>query len=470
MKELVVPIKGMHCRACEITLEDRLGALPGVSKVEVSLKSKAATIYSKSLPSTTTIQDTLKDAGYDLGYDSQPWFSHSLKDYENVVYGIALIVIVAMIFSVFNVSGLANFGSDGKTAQLVALLVGLTAGVSTCMAMVGGLVLGLSARYAEKHPQASPIQRFRPHLFFNLSRVVSFFILGGLIGLVGTMFSLRGPLLGLLTIFVGVVMLILGLQLTGVFPRLNNASITLPSGLAKVLGVKRRGVKEYSHGNAMALGTLSFFLPCGFTQAMQLYAISTGSFTQGALIMGLFAIGTAPGLLSVGGLTSVVTGRFAKRFFKIAGVAVVAMAIYNFNNGYNLTGWPRPFSHPTQQKVTTNGSSTITKAALPKGLENSSPATGQIASANILKTSFKVKSDIVPSTFEIKAGQSYTLEVDAKEDGVGCMSTIMIPGLVNEPQFIKGGKTNKLSFMAKKPGTYKITCAMGVQRGTINVI
>ena len=64
--------------------------------------------------------------------------------------------------------------------------------------------------------------------------------------------------------------------------------------------------------------------------------------------MGLFAIGTMPGLLGVGGLTSVVDGQAAKRFFRVAGVAVMAMAILNISNGYNLSGLPRPLVRAAQ--------------------------------------------------------------------------------------------------------------------------
>ena len=113
---------------------------------------------------------------------------------------------------------------------------------------------------------------------------------------------------------VGVVMLILGLQLTGVFPRLQSFSFTLPKSVARVFGIKDDG-KEYSHRSTMITGALTFFLPCGFTQAMQLYAVSTGSFTQGFLIMGLFALGTSLGLLGVGGLSSIFKGKKAKLFF-----------------------------------------------------------------------------------------------------------------------------------------------------------
>lgn len=470
MKELVVPIKGMHCRACEITITDRLEELPDVKKAEVSLKSKTATIYANHLPPTSVIHKAIQKAGYDIGYDEKPLVSKNPNDYINVLLGIGLVVWVGVMFQYFNINDLSSFGANGKTGGTMALIVGLTAGFSTCMALVGGLVLGLSARHAEKHPSAGPAQKFRPHLFFNLSRIVTFAFLGGVIGSLGSFLSLRGPALGLLTIFVGIVMFLLGLQLTEIFPRLSNGGLTLPSGLAKKLGLQNRRQKEYSHKNAAILGGLSFFLPCGFTQAMQLYAISTGHFTSGALVMGLFAIGTTPGLLAVGGLTSVVTGDFAKRFFKVVGVAVVAMALYNIGNGYNLTGWPKPFAKPvvviTQPQPKANPLPALYEKENQKPVDtNNTPPKD-----HTLRTVFYVKKDIFPNKFTVKAGEEYTLEVDAKEDGAGCMSTIMIPGLVDQPQYIKGGATNKLTFTAKRQGNYTITCAMGVPRGTITVM
>jgi sulfite exporter TauE/SafE/plastocyanin len=333
----------------------------------------------------------------------------------------------------------------------MALLVGLTAGFSTCMALIGGLVLSVASKYAENHPAETPLQKFRPHLIFNLGRIVSFVVLGAVIGAIGSAFSLKGSMLGFLSIIVGVVMLVLGLQLTEAFPRITKG-LTLPSGLAKKLGIKQRGEREYSHKNAFMMGAVTFFLPCGFTQAMQLLAVSTGSPVQAAIIMGAFAIGTSPGLLSLGGLTSVVKGAFAQRFFRIVGVIVVAMAIINLSNGYTLMGLSRFFENI---KLPTS-SQTVTR-------EDSS------AGSVILNTTFKLNEDISPSTFTAKVGQKTTLLVDVQENGQGCMSTIMIIGLDDTPQYLKKGEKIELTFTATEPGKYTIACAMGIPRGTITV-
>lgn len=51
---------------------------------------------------------------------------------------------------------------------------------------------------------------------------------------------------------------------------------------------------------APVVGALTFFLPCGFTQSMQLLALGSGSPVQGGIIMAAFALGTLPVLLAVG--------------------------------------------------------------------------------------------------------------------------------------------------------------------------
>jgi sulfite exporter TauE/SafE/copper chaperone CopZ len=445
-RELEIPIKGMNCRSCEAHIAAKLKALPEVTGARVSLRTKSAIVTARQLPSETAIAEAVQAAGYEVGYDSSPLFSKDVRIYKDVLIGLVAVGLLFLLFSTLGLGRVAEVSTNGASAGTVALVIGLTAGFSTCMALIGGLVLGISSKYAEKHPSATALEKFKPHLYFNLGRIVSFLTLGGLIGLLGAALQLKGSLLGLLTVAVGVVMLLLGLQLTGLFPRLKT-SFALPSSMHRFIKTRPGDESDYNDWGSFWLGTITFFLPCGFTQATQLFAISTGSWTSGALIMGMFAIGTTPGLLSIGGLTSSVKGGFAERFFRVAGVIVVAMAVVNLSNGYNLLGAQRIFSKaetPTSQKA----------SKLP-------PTT--------LNTVYTLEEDIVPSTFTAKVGQPTTLIVDVKEDGEGCMSTIMIMGLDDNPQYLKSGKKLSLTFTPKKPGTYQIACAMGVPRGTVRV-
>jgi sulfite exporter TauE/SafE/copper chaperone CopZ len=458
MEQQTFPIKGMHCQSCEVLITEELESLPDVQKADVSLRTKTATITAKNLPPHAAVERAVKAAGYEIGYDEKPAVSRDKRVYKDVAIGFAVVAILLILFTKLGLGDVANINMNGASVGLVALMIGLTAGFSTCMALIGGLVLGISSRHAEKHPTASPMQKFRPHLFFNLGRITSFVVLGGVIGALGAAFQLKGSLLGLLTIGVGLVMLMLGLQLTEVFPRLKG-SLSLPSRIGRLIGIKKHEGREYSHKDSFLLGAATFFLPCGFTQAMQLFAVSTGSWVSGALIMGMFAIGTAPGLLSIGGLTSVVKGVFAQRFFRVVGVVVVAMALINFTNGITLLGVKNWF--PQDTAATSAGQVTETSDATSSQPTNSEPV--------VLRTTYTEAKDIVPSKFTVKVGQPVTLEVDVKDDGFGCMSTIMVIGLDEKPQYLKAGKTLKLTFTPKKAGTYEIACAMGIPRGSIKV-
>lgn len=447
-----VPIKGMHCASCELLIAEELEAIPGVESAQASLKTNSATVVSMQRVSDAAIADAVEAAGYEVGIETgkKPLLTRNRRIWKDVAIGAALVVALILIFKIFGIDKLLATSTNSSSTGTMALLIGLTAGFSTCMALIGGLVLSVASKYAENHPTETPLQKFRPHLIFNLGRIVSFVVLGAVIGTIGSAFSLKGSMLGFLTIIVGVVMLFLGLQLTEAFPRITKG-LTLPSGLAKKLGIKQRGEREYSHRNAFLMGAVTFFLPCGFTQAMQLLAVSTGSPIQGAVIMGAFAIGTAPGLLSLGGLTSVVKGVFAQRFFRIVGVIVVAMAMINLTNGYTLMGLNHVFSNfklPAKSQTTTKQDSS-----------------GSV----ILNTTFRLSEDITPSTFTAKVGQKTTLLVDVQENGQGCMSTIMIIGLDETPQYLKQGEKIELTFTPTSTGDYTIACAMGIPRGTITV-
>ena len=583
MKKITVPIRGMHCKSCEILVEGNLKKIQGVHRAEVSYKTGKAEVFCDHAPHGETIREAVQKAGYDVGEkDKLGWISKDMNDYYNLFTGA---IILGVLYFLVRYFGLLSIGVNTQSTNLLIVpLVGLIAGVSTCMALVGGLVLGLSARHAELHPETSVMEKFRPHIYFNLGRILGFGVFGGIIGYLGSIIRLSIGTLGLMTILVGAVMIFLGLKLVEIFPILKDRSLSLPKGVSKLFGLHDEQ-KEYSHTHALVTGALTFFLPCGFTQAMQLYAVSSGSFIQGALIMSLFALGTAPGLLGIGGLASVFKGKQAKIFFSAAGVAVIFLGWVNIANGCQLVfqkgttnngsaitdsaevqeirmtqgnnGYtPNIFTVQKGKKVrwiitstnpfTCASSLVVPKYGISKYLEKgeniiefvptesgeisfscsmgmyrgkinvvegvASPADNtqgrtqptQVAVAaqgascgaggcgcggggprrdidtnptapinnnnqQLISATYTLSQDIVPNKFVVKRGTPVKFEVDVKENGQGCMSTLMVPGLYNTPQFLQGGKKMVLAFTPDKEGDYRITCAMGVPRGVITV-
>ena len=582
MKKITIPIRGMHCKSCEILIEGNLKKISGVHNVDANYKTGKADIFYNSLPPKESVQEAIKNAGYDIGAkENLGWISKDMDDYYNLFTGAIILTVLYVLARQF---GLFTIGVNTQSPGLmVALVVGLVAGISTCMALVGGLVLGLSARHAELHPEISAMEKFRPHLYFNLGRIVGFGILGGIIGYLGSMFKLSIGTLGIMTIMVGGVMIFLGLKLMEIFPRLKNTTIALPKNISKFFGLHKEQ-KEYSHTNSFITGALTFFLPCGFTQAMQLYAVSSGSFIQGAAIMSLFALGTAPGLLGIGGLASVFKGKQAKIFFSAAGMAVILFGSFNIANGSQLAfqkqvavnnvqaeidgiqeirmtqgdrGYsPNTFTVQKGKKIrwiitSTNPYNCASSLVVPKygiskylekgeniiefvptetgeipfscsmgmyrgkikvidgavnaadNIQGSAPPSQVVArgagcggsgggcggcgggvqknidsnvtapinnnNEQLILASYTLSQDIVPNRFQVKKGIPVKFEINVKENGQGCMSTVMVPGLYNSAQYLQGGKKMVLAFTPDKAGEYEITCAMGVPRGVITV-
>lgn len=604
MNTTAIPIKGMHCRSCELLIEGELCAIQGVKNVNVSQKKGLAEIQYEGNLNYEAVSTAVQNAGYTIGQsEKKPWITKEFHVIEQIVTFLFLIGVGYFLLNVFDIKISTPAISNHPSSLLVVLLIGLTAGFSTCMALIGGLVLGVSARFAEKHPLATPLQKFKPHVFFNAGRILSYILFGAVIGLAGSFFQLTGFSLGLLTIIVSLVMLLMGMQLTGISPRLEDVKITLPVGIARRLGIHKQQNGEYTNTNASVMGALTFFLPCGFTQAMQLYAMTTGSPLSGALIMGVFAVGTAPGLLGVGGLTSIVKGAFAQSFFRIAGVVVVLLSLFNLNNGLNLSGinplylnltgasnvlaaadttaqlengtqiirmtqdargynpnafivtkdipvrWiidsidpntcaasiyadkigVKTLLHPGENVIEFTpkdagtirftcsmgmfaGTITVVENGNPKTTEASQKENAKILGANInqgkpggscgsggcgcgggtkpnsnnpqitpvkaktanglqiIKTTYTYNQDISPNAFTVKANTPVRMEIDVKDNGSGCMSTIMIPRLVDNPKFLQKGETIVFEFTPASKGDYPITCAMGVPRGVIQVI
>ncbi len=443
MHQKIVPIRGMHCRSCELLLEDAIGGVQGVAKVKVDFRKGRATIeHGADIPSQNEIESAVKQAGYAVGEPGKlPWITKDRTDWRYIIFGVGFL---AILYYALRGTGLLDFSLDEKEVTTTfALLLGLVAGVSTCMALVGGLILGVAARHAELHPEATAWEKFRPHLFFNAGRVLGYALLGGLLGLLGGVLQLSGGLLAFLTLAVGAVMIVLGIKLTNLSPRISATSFTLPSSIARFLGLSEHQ-KEYSHKASMFTGALTFFLPCGFTQAMQLYAISTGDFKTGAIVMGAFALGTVPALLGIGGLSSIMKGARARIFYAIVGILVIAFGVYNIQSAMAVL-----------PVVTSSNNAEINYTPVDQGTDQQN--------AQVIKMT-QSASGYSPSTLRVKAGVPVRWVITS-ESSFTCASSIVVPSLGIRTSLKKG--ENVIEFTPKEKGSIPYSCSMGMYRGVI---
>ena len=116
-----------------------------------------------------------------------------------------------------------NLGIGGNATPITGLIIGLIASVSSCLAIVGGLVLSLSAKISQDN-----VSDTKTFVLFHIGRLVSFAILGGILGSAGIAFGVNFTVTSILGIVASLVMLILGLNLMGIFAK---NKVTLHSGL-----------------------------------------------------------------------------------------------------------------------------------------------------------------------------------------------------------------------------------------------
>ncbi len=247
-------------------------------------------------------------------------------------FNIAIPIAAAFIalFIVLQKLGIVNLVNSGDVSYGTAFVIGLIASVSTCMAVVGGLVLSMSANFAKEG------DKVKPQVLFHIGRLVAFFVLGGVIGALGSVFQLGATGTFILGLVVAVILLILGINLLDIFPWAKKLQPTLPAFMGKHV----QKLKTINHTlTPVLLGIATFFLPCGFTQSMQIYTLTTGSFFEGAMTMFVFALGTLPvlALLSFSSL-GVYTKARSGVFFKTAGLIVIFFGIFNLLNALAAYG------------------------------------------------------------------------------------------------------------------------------------
>ena len=317
MQNYTLHVSGTHCASCKILIEDILVDQDIVKGVHVNLKKEIVYIDTDSNSSpeelASLLTEKIKSHGYTLSVEKVI----KEKQSDEIIWkAIPIGLVFLILFFILQKSGILNLGIGGKTTPATSFIIGLIASVSSCLAIVGGLVLSLSAKISQDN-----VSDTKTFALFHIGRIGSFALLGGVLGLVGNAIGISFTFTAILGIIASLVMLFLGLNLVGVFEK---NKITLPSGIFNFF----RKI-EHKTFTPLIIGFGTFFLPCGFTQSMQVVALSSGSFISGMMIMLAFALGTLPVLLllSFGG-ASLAHGKHAPLFFKSAGVVVIGLGIF----------------------------------------------------------------------------------------------------------------------------------------------
>lgn len=458
-REYTFFVRGMHCASCELLIEKKLLSLDGVESVDASTAQGQVTIECRGdKPSPQELNEFFKGSGYVFSDQPRVRQEERVKRGGNFkAWAAAAAIIIG--FLILSKSGLASLVNVEANSSLpFFFFFGVLAGLSSCAALVGGLVLSMSKQWAELYPSDSgTLRRLQPHFLFNAGRLVAYGLLGAVLGGLGNKLQLSFGFSSFLVMGVSVLMIILALQMLGV-RSLTRFQITMPKFITR-----RVADESKFKGRFMPLifGALTFFLPCGFTITAQGLALLSGSMWQGALIMFFFALGTLPTLLAIGVGSAKLTAKphLANQFLKAAGVVIIFFALFNVNAQLNLMGWPSLndfFSRSGQVLATKTGQ------AEDKDLP---PIVDGRQVIKMTASSYGYN----PSFFKIRAGVPVRWEItDAGTSG--CTNAVLSRGLFDGQIDLNPGAVSVKEFTPSRAGKYKFSCWMGMVSGTIEVV
>ena len=310
-------VEGMHCAACELFVESKIKSIDGVNNVRAKLDGQSLTLESAEELNADDLTKLVAEGGYRVIHQK---IKHEIA-WADFQIALPLALFLVLLFVLLEKAGIVTLVSSngGKLSYVAIFIIGIIASLSTCMAVVGGVVLTMAATYSRVKA------KFLPHVMFHASRLISFFVLGGVIGFIGSNLKLNTLTNLILEIIIAFVMLILAIVLLDILPFARKLQPHTP----KFISHKILNLQNVTHIlGPILLGALTFVLPCGFTQSMQIYALGTGSYIDGALTMLVFALGTFPALAGI----SLLSNKFAQSkykgiFFKTAAIVIIFLSL-----------------------------------------------------------------------------------------------------------------------------------------------
>lgn len=186
-----------------------------------------------------------------------------------------------------------------------------------CVGMCGGIVLSISTNEAAR-------SRLAEQLKYQGARVLAYTLVGLALGALGAALSLSNAIRGYVPIVSGVLMLLMGISLL-----MGQTTFNAPKWYSKLLG-------RFYSTNALVMGALTALLPCGTMQAVQFYAVASGSPGRGAAAMLVFALGTIPLLFVFGLLSSAFETRKWKWVLPVSALVVIFLAIQMIAKGLSI--------------------------------------------------------------------------------------------------------------------------------------
>lgn len=454
MQSIKLKIIGIHCKSCKELIESEIGVLRGVKDIALNVKtSKAIIEYNNQQISEHEIIKEIENLNYEVKVISgSENIANSDRKNTNINEGspfskkimipiVALLLIGLLYFMVDRFGFLELLGklNEPNLSYPLIFVIGILASFH-CIGMCGGIVMAYTSRFCTSVKGNKSISL--PHINYNLGRILSYALTGVVLGGIGSFFGINNYFTGVITLLAGLFMIAVGLSLLAKFSILDRITNVLPSSYARFFSSQLHTSKPRA---PFVIGFLNGFMPCGPLQALQIYALSSGSALTGGLSMAAYGLGTAPLMLGFGNIISMFSLARMKQVMKISGIIVILLGLLTINRGlgsFNASGSNQPavkteISTKSDNPAKNNGSNQ----------ENNF----QVAKMDLTYQGY------VPSTLTVKKGIPVKWVINVKEMS-GCTSEILFPAHNIEKRLKKG--ENVIEFIPQAAGTFKFSCGM----------
>ena len=326
-------IGGMTCVNCQNKIETALLHTAGIEIARVSYQNGTADlVYDPDWITLEEIQQVIRDAGYEV-------LSEKARNKQKPGRAAHILIVIAVLYVLLENSGILNRLvpsqlADTRMGYGMLFVIGLLTSVH-CIAMCGGINLSqcIQQKRTETGNGASVLGSA---LLYNLGRVISYTVIGAILGFAGMLIGggsgvgISIFLQGILKIIAGIFMVLMGINMLGIFPGLRRFIPQIPRFLAGRVNQKKAGNRQ-----PFIVGMLNGLMPCGPLQSMQIVALASGNPLAGAFSMFMFSLGTVPLMLGLGSFVSLLGKRFTKRVMEIGAVLVVVLGLAMLSQGFS---------------------------------------------------------------------------------------------------------------------------------------
>ncbi len=329
-KKFNFKITGIHCKACKTLIEEELKLDKNINNANVNYLTGEASVETNG--EKKEIYETVERLGYNIATKND---TGQKKTKSYLILGVLLIVFLIGYFIIqrYELFNLMSALNEQSVSFSIIFLIGVLASFH-CIGMCGGLVITYSASNIEKNREKKSRFSFPssqlPHLQYNIARLISYTAIGAILGGFGSFFGINPNFSGIIILLASVFMILMGASLLSNHSWLKKIKLRTPEFIAKFL---YRNKQNQNPKGPFIIGLLTGFMPCGPLQAMQLFALTSGSIFNGAMAMFLYSLGTIPLMFGFGNFVTIIGHTKIKQVMKFSGVLVIVLGLFMFNRG-----------------------------------------------------------------------------------------------------------------------------------------